>query len=68
MLIVGKLPYTVIVPVWSIAAAAVVHVIRPSVVCIIITYLLNKNRLHNFKTTQFEPKTTRRATSAIVKQ
>jgi len=42
------------------------HVIRPLAVCI-IAYLLNKNRLHNFETTQFEPKTTRRA-AAVVKQ
>lgn len=56
-----------VVPVWSIAAAAIIHVIRPLAVCI-ITYLLNKNRLHNFKTTQFEPKTTRRAAATAVKQ
>jgi len=73
-MLVGKLPTylptylpTVVVRVWSIAAATIIHVIRPLAVCI-ITYLLNKNRLHNFKTTQFEPKTTRRAAATVVKQ
>jgi len=67
-MLVGKLP--TVVAVWSIATAAIIyiiHVIRPLAVCI-ITYLLNKNRLHNFKTTQFEPKTTRRTTATVVKQ